>query len=246
MWVAGRFIAALLLVGAAWLVYDFTSSSRFQVQTVRVRGNVLLSQAEVGTTASVVGANIFWVNRAEVAARLRSLPLVQGVEISATLPDTVDIQVVERQPAGFWMSGDQIYLVDKEGVILKAVDAETGQIRACAGQPCDPQLAALPSVAQAQAGPLALGDHVDASALRISAQLASLLPAIGVQPLGFQWSPETGVDVTTADGWHARFDQSTDLTGQVATLNAVRAQLSRTKSTAGLIDVRFGDRPYFR
>jgi POTRA domain, FtsQ-type/Cell division protein FtsQ/DivIB, C-terminal len=246
LWVAGRVISALLLVGAGWLVYDFASSSRFQVQTVHVRGNVLLNQAEVETTASVVGANIFWVNRADVAARLGALPLVQRVDIGATLPDTVDIQIIERQPAGFWTSGDQTYLVDREGVILKAVDAETSQIRACAGQPCDPQLAALPSVAQAAAGALAPGDRVDASALSTSAQLASLLPGIGVQPLGFQWSPDTGLEVTTAEGWHARFDQSNDLTGQIATLNAVRAQLARSKATAGLIDVRFGDRPYFR
>lgn len=246
VWVLGRAIATLLLVGAAWLVYDFASSSRFQVHTVHVRGNVLLSQAEVEETASVVGANIFWVNRGEVTARLRALPLVQNVQIGASLPDTVDIQVVERQPAGFWTSGDQTYLVDREGVILKPVDAETAQVRACAGQPCDPQVAPLPSVAQADAQPLAPGTRVDASALSTSAQLSSLLPGIGVQPRAFQWSADSGLQVNTADGWTVRFDQTADLTGQVATLNAVRAELARTRTTAGLIDVRFGDRPYFR
>jgi hypothetical protein len=245
-WVAGRVIAALLLVGAAWLVYDFASSSRFQVQTVHVRGNVLLTQAEVETTASVVGANIFWVNRAEVAARLRALPLVQRVEVSATLPESIDIQLVERQPAGFWTSGEQTYLVDREGVILKAVDAETAQIRACAGQPCDVQLAALPTVAQAQAEPLMPGEHVDPNALSTSAQLASLLPTMGVQPRGFVWSQETGLEVSTAEGWDVRFDQRADLAGQLAALQAMRAELARTRTSAGLIDVRFGDRPYFR
>ncbi|MBV8720079.1 MAG: FtsQ-type POTRA domain-containing protein [Chloroflexi bacterium] len=246
LWLAGRIVAAALLVGAGWLVYDFASSSRYQVQTVHVRGNVLLSQSEVETTAAVVGANVFWVNHAEVAARLRALPLVQRVEISAALPDTVDIQVVERQPAGFWTSGEQTFLVDSEGVILKPVDAETAQIRACAGQPCDPQLAALPSVVQAEAGPLIPGERVDASALSTSAQLSSLLPTIGVQPRGFQWSPDTGLEVSTVEGWDVRFDQAGDLRSQLATLNAVRAQLARSKASVGLIDVRFGDRPYFR
>jgi POTRA domain-containing FtsQ-type protein/cell division protein FtsQ len=246
LWLAGRLIAAALLVGAAWLVYDFASSSRFQVQTVHVRGNVLLNQAEIETTAAVVGANVFWVNRAQVAGRLRALPLVQQVTVGETLPDAVDIQIVERQPAGFWTSGDQTYLVDSEGVILKPVDAETAQIRACAGQPCDPQLAALPSVAQAQAEPLEPGGHVDASALRTSAQLAALLPTIGVQPRGFEWSPETGLEVSTVEGWNVRFDQRGDLAGQVATLQAMRSELVRTRTTAGLIDLRFGDRPYFQ
>ena len=246
LWVLGRIIATALLVGAGWLVYDFASSSRFQVQSVHVRGNVLLSQSEVETTATVLGANVFWVNRAEVVARLSTLPLVQHVDVGATLPGTVDIQIVERQPAGFWTSGDQTYLVDREGVILKAVDAETAQIRACAGQPCDPQVATLPSVAQAQAEPLTPGERVDSNALSTSAHLAALLPSAGVQPVAFQWSADMGLDVATAEGWHARFDQAGNLDQQVSTLRSVRTELARTKTAAGLIDVRFEDRPYFR
>ena len=241
-----RVFAAGLLVGAAWLVYDFASSSRYQVHTVHVDGNLLLSRAEVEDAAAVVGANIFWVNRADVSTRLSALPLVQHVEITARLPDTVDIHIVERQPAGFWTSGDQTFLVDREGVILKAVDAETAQIRACAGQPCDPGAVALPSVAQADAEALTPGDHVDANALVTSARLASLLPGVGVQPVGFQWSSDTGLDVAMADGWTARFDQASNLEQQVWALGAVRGELTRRQTAAGLIDVRFGDRPYFR
>jgi hypothetical protein len=235
-----------LLVSAAWLVVYFASSPRFQVRSVRVQGNQLLSEAEAEDVAAVFGANIFWVNRADVAARLGQLPLVQHVEVSATLPDTVDIQIVERQPAGFWTSGDQTYLVDKEGVILKPVDAETAHIQVCGGQACDPQAAPLPSVSEIDAEPLMPGDRIDASALSTSSQLAQLLPRVGVQPAGFLWSRETGLEVPTADGWRARFDQTGNLDQQVAELRSVRDQLARTKTTAGLIDVRFGDRPYFR
>lgn len=245
-WVLGRVLGVALLVGAAWLVVYFASSPRFQVRNVRVHGTQLLSEADVDNMASVVGANIFWVNRAEVAARLGQLPLVQHVEVHATLPDTVDIQILERQPAGFWTSGDQTYLVDKEGVILKPVDAETAHIRACGGQACDPQVAPLPSVSEIEPEPLTPGDHIDASALSTSRQLAELLPSVGVQPAGFLWSRATGLDVPTADGWRARFDQTGNLDQQVAELRSVRDQLARTNTTAGLIDVRFGDRPYFR
>jgi hypothetical protein len=244
--VLGRLLAVLLLAGAAWLVYDFASSPRFQVHAVRVQGNLLLSRAEVQDWAAVVGANIFWVNHADVAARLSALPLVQHVEVSATLPDTVDVQIVERRPAGFWTSGDQTYLVDKEGVILKPVDAETAQIHACAGQACDPQVAPLPSVSEIDAEPLVPGDHVDASALTTSSRLAQLLPSVGVQPLSFQWSRDAGLEVPTVDGWRARFDQAGNLDQQVAQLRSIRDALSRTNTAAGLIDVRFGDRPYFR
>ncbi len=235
-----------MLAGAAWLVHDFASSSRYQVRAVHVHGNNLLSQQDVEDAAQVLGANIFWVNRESVAARLRALPLVKRATIDTSLPDTVDIQLVERQPIGFWTSGGQTYLVDDEGVILRAVDAETAQIRACAGQLCDPGLGALPSVADTAPETVAPGDRVDTNALASSAQLTSLLPSIGVRPIGFEWSPDSGLEVPTSEGWRARFDQAGNLQQQVAELHAIRDELTRTKTSVGLIDVRFGDRSYFR
>jgi len=245
-WVIGRFLGLALLVLAGWVVYDCGSSDRFQVRSVRIQGNVLLSRAEVESVAAVTGANVFWVDRSQVAERVRALPLVQHVEIGATLPDAVDISIVERQPAAFWVSGDHSYLVDTEGVILKAVDAETQQARACAGQPCDPRLAPLPTVAQLDGQPLTPGDRVDASALATSARLVSLLPSVGVQPLGFEWSRDAGLEVPTRDGWRARFDGSGNLDQQISSLRSIRDELARTRGAAELIDVRFGDRPYFR
>ncbi len=245
-WVFGRLLAAVLLVGAGWGVYDSASSDRFQVRSVRVQGNVLLRRAEVENVAAVSGVNVFWVDRGQVAARVRALPLVQRVEISARLPDAVDISIVERQPAAFWVSGDRSYLVDREGVILKAVDVDTQQARACAGQPCDPRLAPLPTVAQLDGQPLTPGDRVDASALTTSARLAALLPAVGVEPLAFEWSRDFGLEVPTRDGWRARFDHGGNVEEQVASLRSVRDEIARTRATAQLIDVRFGDRPYFR
>jgi cell division protein FtsQ len=245
-WALARVLAMALLVGAGWVVYDSASSDRFQVRSVRVQGNVLLSRAEVEKVAAVIGANAFWIDRGQVAARLRSLPLVQRAEIRATLPDTVEVSIVERQPAAFWVSDGRSYLVDNEGVILKAVDAETQQARACGGQPCDPRLAPLTTVAQLDGQLLMPGDRVDANALATSARLATLLPAAGVEPLGFEWSRDFGLEVPTRDGWRARFDGDGNVEKQVVSLGSIRDELTRTKSAAEVIDVRFADRPYFR
>jgi hypothetical protein len=245
--VLARLVAMALLVGAGWLVYDCASSERFAVRSVQIEGTLLLSRAEVEGAAGVTGSNIFWVDREQLAARVRGLPLVQRVSVEAALPDTVVIRIVERQPVAFWISGDRSYLVDREGVILKAVDAETQQARACAGQPCDPRLAPLPTVAQLDGQPLAPGDTVEGRALATAARLALLLPSVGVEPLAFEWSPGGGLDVPTRDGWRARFDASTDdVDRQVASLQSIRDALQRTKTSAQLIDVRFGDRPYYR
>src|ERR1700709_691003 len=93
-WAFGRALAMALLVGAAWVVYDSASSDRFQVRSIRVQGNVLLSRGEIENVVAVTGANIFWVDRGQVAVRLRALPLVQRAEVSMALPDTVEITIV--------------------------------------------------------------------------------------------------------------------------------------------------------
>lgn len=245
-WAFGRALAMTLLVGAAWVVYDSASSDRFQVRSVRVLGTVLLSRAEIEKVAAVTGANVFWVDRGQVAARVRALPLVQTAQVNVVLPDTVEVSVVERQPAAFWQSGGESYLVDREGIILKAVDSDTQQARACAGQPCDPRLAPMPIVAQVDGPPLAAGSQVAAGALAASARLATLLPKAGVEPLGFEWSPDSGLEVPTRDGWRARFDDQASVDQQVASLRSIRDELSRTTTPAALIDVRFGERPYVR
>ncbi|HEV7663782.1 MAG TPA: FtsQ-type POTRA domain-containing protein, partial [Chloroflexota bacterium] len=231
-WLLLRVMGLGLLVLTGWVVYDSATSDRFQVRSVRVQGSVLLSRAEIENAAAVAGANVFWVDRGQVAARLRSLPLVQRVEVSAALPDTVEISIVERQPAAFWVSGERSYLVDGEGVILKAVDVETQQARACAGQPCDPRLAPLPTVAQLDGPPLTPGDRVDVGALNTSARLATLLPGVGVEPLAFEWTHDFGLEVPTRDGWRVRFDGQSNVDQQVASLRTIRDELVRTKTTA--------------
>jgi hypothetical protein len=70
---------------------------------------------------------------------------------------------------------------------------------------------------------------------------------VGVEPLAFEWSPGQGLEVPTSDGWRARFDTSAeDIDRQVASLQSIRDALLRAKTSAELIDVRFGDRPYYR
>ncbi len=159
----------------------------------------------------------------------------------------MDVNIVERQPAAFWTSGNQTYLVDREGVILTAIDADSPPPRACGGQPCDPQSSQLLTVDNPDGQSLNAGDRVDAGALAAAARLATRLPSVGIQPLGYDWSAATGLEVPTGDGWRVRFDaEAQQVDDEIATLSLVRQRLSQNGVSPQLIDVRFGNRPYFR
>jgi cell division septal protein FtsQ len=225
---------AVVLAGG-WLVYTASTSTEFQVTKVRVQGASLLSQADVEQAAAVIGANVFWVDHAAAEARLQSLPLVVRAEVTPVLPDSVNVRIVERQPAAFWVSGDRTYVVDKDGVVLRPLADDEAVF---ADQP-------LPTVAEADGQALNPGD---ASALTTWARLAALLPRAGVTPRAAQWSADFGLEVQTQEGWRARFTSAggENLERQVDSLRAIRDYLAKNKTPAEVIDVRFGDRPYYR
>jgi cell division septal protein FtsQ len=246
-WAAVRLLALVVLVVAAYLVYTAATSPQLQIRTIRVTGNVLLRQSEVEEALGLRGVNLFWVERTEAAGRLANLAPVRSATVTPVLPDTLDVNIVERQPAGFWTSGNRTYLVDREGVILTAIDADSPPPRACGGQPCDPQSSQLLTVDNPDGQLLNAGDRVDAGALAAAVRLANRLPSVGIQPLGYDWSASTGVEVPTGDGWRVRFDaEAQHVDEEIATLSLVRQRLSQNGVSPQLIDVRFGNRPYFR
>jgi cell division septal protein FtsQ len=236
LWAATRVLAMLVVVGGGWLVYTASTSSTFQVKKVHVQGASLLNQADVEQMAAVIGANVFWVDHDAVEARLRTLPLVSRAEVTPVLPDTVNVRIVERQPAAFWVSGNRSYVVDGEGVVLRALGEDEGVF---ADQP-------MPTVAELDGQPLTPGQVVDASALATSSRLAALLPSAGVKPQAVEWSQRFGLEVRTQDGWRARFDSAGNIEQQVDSLRTIRDYLAKNKTSAEVIDVRFGDRPYYR
>lgn len=246
-WLLGRVLAISLLGGSAWLVYDSASSDRFQVRSVVVSGTALLDRTEVESLAAINGANVFWVRPQDVEARLKTLAAVRRVQVAPQLPDRVEITVVEREPAAFWLSGGNTYLVDGEGMVLKALPNDTAAAPvACGGRACDLSRSPLPTVYLSENGPLAPGQKVDVRALAASTRLQSLLPSAGVAAERFEWSQSTGLEVITREGWRARFDGASDLATQLRSLAVLRTEAARRGIAAELFDVRFGDRPIFR
>lgn len=65
-----------------------------------------------------IGRNIFFVPLAERRRQLEQLPWVQRATVMRLLPDQIRVSIVERQPVAFTRQGNQIGLVDANGVLL--------------------------------------------------------------------------------------------------------------------------------
>jgi hypothetical protein len=212
-------------------MYDLASSPEFNTTRFSVTGNQLLATAELESLAAANEGNAFWLRRAEIAARLRQLPPVERADVALFLPNAVAVRVKEREPVAIWVTGEMPFLVDREGVVLSE-------------RPAPRPLSIL---RDATNQPLVPGLRVDADAVRTAAQLDGLLSErFGVQERQYQYAPDTGVQVIQAVGPRLVIGSGEQLDWKIASIESIIRHLESTRTRAELIDVRFGDRPYFR
>lgn len=65
-----------------------------------------------------IGRNIFFVPLDERRRQLESIPWIEHATVMRLLPDQIRVSVVERKPVAFTRRGQQIGLVDANGVLL--------------------------------------------------------------------------------------------------------------------------------
>ena len=230
-WLLARLLALLLLSGASGLLYHVATSDGFRIGGVVVAGNQLLTAGEVEVAAAVRGMNIFWVRQEEVRQRLQALPAVKSARVTAFLPNRLEIQIRERSPVAIWQAGATAFLVDEQGQVIGPAREPTG----------------LTTIRDLEPGELQAGAPVDAEAVETASRLQSLLPATArTAPREFEYSRASGVSAVVDFGPRVRFGNGDNLDWKAHALVAVRRELERTGQRAELIDLRFGDRPYFR
>jgi cell division protein FtsQ len=64
------------------------------------------------------------VDLSEIRNKLLAFGWVQDARVSRRLPDTLLVDIVERQPAAIWQYQGKLNLIDKDGVILQPVDPQ--------------------------------------------------------------------------------------------------------------------------
>ena len=70
-----------------------------------------------------IGRNIFFVPIDQRRRQLEEIPWIQQATVMRVLPDQTRVDVVERQPFAFTRQGEQIGLVDANGVLLAMAPA---------------------------------------------------------------------------------------------------------------------------
>ncbi|MGB9722858.1 MAG: cell division protein FtsQ/DivIB [Chloroflexia bacterium] len=234
-WAAdARLAGALLSLGCAFLLGYFYFSPTFRVSTVEVRGNRALPSEEAVRRSQVLTANLFLIDPADVAARLKQIPYVQNVRVERDLPNRVILTLVEHMPSVSWCNGkdpEHRFLVDDEGRILGAEPPEAERMIYIVNMDSD-------------APPLQPGGQVDGETVRTAQQVFSrLYYDLHIPLMPFEYRKECGLVAVAQAGWRACFGDGSDLERKVRFLAAF---LRHPPSEFTEMDLRFPDQIRFR
>ena len=122
-------LACAALVVVSCLAYAFHIAKTFLEHDPRFRiaGSSSIQAVGLGQVSRAemmpvfgedIGRNIFFVPLGERRRQLEQIPWVQKATVMRLLPDQIRVSVVERQPVAFVRHGQQIGLVDANGVLL--------------------------------------------------------------------------------------------------------------------------------
>lgn len=114
-------LALLLLFGAGMVVYHLSSGFRlFALQRIDVRGTELLSQEEVESAVrDLLQEGVLRADLVQIRNTLRRQELVEDVDVTRLLPDTIRLVVTERDPVALARRADgSIVCVDRHGVMF--------------------------------------------------------------------------------------------------------------------------------
>jgi hypothetical protein len=149
---ATQIYALVLMALCVATIVSLGSSPIFGARHLEIHGATFTSQETVRQIVGIDGApNLFRLRTDRIAAALIAQPAVQSATVDVSLPDTLIVTLVEREPKLIWVIGERRFVVDSDGLLFGQVDA--------AGNPIPP----APGAAATQAPPSESPTQVESS-----------------------------------------------------------------------------------
>jgi len=103
---------------------ELAANAGFEVEKVEVRGVERMDELPIYNIAlGQVNRSMLSLDLPKVRAEMLNLGWVKDARISRRLPDTLVVDIVERDPVAVWQHDGQLHLIDVAGVVLQSVAA---------------------------------------------------------------------------------------------------------------------------
>jgi cell division protein FtsQ len=221
-----RLSGLILLAGLGGTLYFLFNTPIFFVYDAEIRDNAAVSAREIYLASKIDSQSVFWIDPAEIARRVKSLPNIKSATVSVFLPAKVIIQVVERRPELLWQTEDKIWWVDQEGTIVPPKEDLSGMLR----------------IIDDDRQSLQAGDQIDPKIVQGAQTLRMLVPTVST----IRYSRLQGLTVATPEGWPVYLGDGSEIKAKLVVLTAMLADLKERNITPSYIDVRNPLRPVYR
>lgn len=106
------------------LVQSAAVAAGLDIRRVTALGLEQTSEQDMmGAVGPVVGASIAHFDIHQARARVEALGWVRSAAITRLWPNTVHVSIREREPAAVWQLSGELYLIDQNGAVIRAIDA---------------------------------------------------------------------------------------------------------------------------
>ncbi|UZW53947.1 cell division protein FtsQ/DivIB [Sphingobium sp. JS3065] len=103
---------------------ELAANAGFEVEKVEVRGVERMDELPIYNIAlGQVNRSMLALDLPKVRDDMLKLGWVKDARISRRLPDTLVVDIVERDPVAVWQHDGRLHLIDVQGVVLQSVSA---------------------------------------------------------------------------------------------------------------------------
>jgi hypothetical protein len=159
--------ALLGIIASLGSVYGLAATTAFTYTRAEIPELRWTSRAAVEAAIGIPsGTNLFRITVAPLEERIAALPGVAEARVTVSLPDTLVVDITEREAIVAWAVGEGRFLVDVDGVLFAASD------------PAAVAIAGLPVIddTRAEAAVFSVGDRLDPVTIDAARRLGSLVP----------------------------------------------------------------------
>ena len=168
-------VSRMVAAGEASIV-GITKATGLEVRDVMVVGRNRTKRAELLRAIGIkAGDPILSLDLARAHSRISALAWVKAARIERRLPDTVFVNLIEREPMALWQRDGKLHLIDLDGGVIPSRDVE--------------KFSDLPIV---------IGDDAPSRARAVLAMLAGE-PDLGLRVRAITWVGERRWDVRVDD-----------------------------------------------
>jgi cell division septal protein FtsQ len=227
-----RVVAVTLAVLEAALLAWLVAGSYFQVRQVAVSGNQRLSAADVRSAAGLDRpGSVFTVDAATIRRKLTADAWVREAQVTASLPDRVEIAVDEWQPVAVFVPGGRgrAFFLSDQGVVLGPAPSTGAALEIDAPVAADPK-----------AGQRPVAVRLLTAMVNIQRGLPGL---VGQDVRAFEIDGCGNLTMTTRKGWKAYFgrvitpEEFATLDSKLSALKAVSTREDLNSSDVEYVNV---------